>query len=108
MSAALPMFTEQQLKDALSAAFPFDAEPDGSWTLIESERRTAEAVIAARDAQWQAYATQARADLEAENAKLREALRNLLNDTQHAEHPDCEDGPCPVREARAALEKTND
>lgn len=39
----------------------------------------------------------------AENAKLREALRNLLEDTQHAEHEDCEDGPCPVREARATL-----
>ncbi|MDP3627121.1 MAG: hypothetical protein Q8S12_11015 [Hydrogenophaga sp.] len=33
------------------------------------------------------------------------ALVNLLNDTQHAEHPDCEDGPCPVREARAATQK---
>lgn len=51
-----------------------------------------------------AYATQARADLEAEVARLREVLQNLLNDTQHAEHPDCDDGPCPVREARAALE----
>lgn len=39
----------------------------------------------------------------AENERLREALKNLLQDTQHAEHEDCEDGPCPVREARAAL-----
>lgn len=44
----------------------------------------------------------------AENAKLRDALKNLLEDTQHAEHEDCEDGPCPVREARAALEKNHD
>ncbi len=44
--------------------------------------------------------------LEADRAMLREALKNLLDDTQHAEHPDCEDGPCPVREARTALEKT--
>ena len=39
----------------------------------------------------------------AERDRLREALKNLLQDTQHAEHEDCEDGPCPVREARAAL-----
>lgn len=39
----------------------------------------------------------------AERDALREALKNLLEDTQHAEHEDCEDGPCPVREARAAL-----
>lgn len=41
--------------------------------------------------------------LAAENKVLRDALANLLEDTQHAEHEDCEDGPCPVREARAAL-----
>jgi hypothetical protein len=35
--------------------------------------------------------------------KALDALENLLNDTQHAEHPDCDDGPCPVREARAVL-----
>lgn len=38
-----------------------------------------------------------------ERDALRNALKNLLDDTQHAEHEDCEDGPCPVREARAAL-----
>lgn len=38
------------------------------WTEVEL------AWVAARDAQWQAYATQSRADLEAENARLREAL----------------------------------
>lgn len=39
--------------------------------------------------------------------ELLAALANLLNDTQHAEHPDCDDGPCPVREARAAIQKAN-
>jgi hypothetical protein len=29
-----------------------------------------------------------------------EALQHLLDDTQHKTHPDCEEGPCPVREAR--------
>lgn len=43
--------------------------------------------------------------LEALNAELVEALRNLLEDTQHAEHEDCDEGPCPVRQARAALAK---
>ena len=42
----------------------------------------------------------------AERDRLREALKNLLEDTQHAEHEDCEDGPCPVREARASLGET--
>jgi hypothetical protein len=41
-----------------------------------------------------------------DNKHLRDALKNLLQDTQHAEHEDCEDGPCPVREARAALGET--
>ena len=36
---------------------------------------------------------------------LYEALKNLLEDTQHKEHADCDSGPCPVREARAALAK---
>lgn len=31
------------------------------------------------------------------------ALANLLDDTQHERHPDCADGPCPVREARDHL-----
>jgi len=31
-------------------------------------------------------------------------LRNLLDDTQHEAHLDCEDGPCPVREAREFLD----
>lgn len=35
--------------------------------------------------------------------KAHNALDDLLDDTQHAEHPDCDDGPCPVREARAVL-----
>lgn len=39
----------------------------------------------------------------AENERLRYALKNLLDDTQHKEHEDCESGPCPVREAREAL-----
>lgn len=37
--------------------------------------------------------------------QMAEALRGLLNDTQHARHDDCHDGPCPVREARDALAK---
>ena len=34
---------------------------------------------------------------------LTTALRDLLADSQHTQHPDCEDGPCPVRQARAVL-----
>jgi Zn ribbon nucleic-acid-binding protein len=44
-----------------------------------------------------------------ENALLREAadaLMELLNDTQHKRHPNCEDGGyCPVRDARRTLAK---
>lgn len=42
------------------------------WTEVEL------AWIAARDAQWQAYALAARADLEAENQQLRKALGDCL------------------------------
>lgn len=48
---------------------------------------------------------EANARLIAAAPDLLAALVNLLNDTQHAEHPDCDDGPCPVREARAAIQK---
>lgn len=37
--------------------------------------------------------------------ELLAALKALLEDTQHADHPDCESGPCPVRDARAAIAK---
>ena len=38
--------------------------------------------------------------------KLADALQELLADTQHAQHPSCEDGGyCPVRDAREALEE---
>lgn len=47
----------------------------------------------------------ANARLIAAAPELLEALQNLLNDTQHKEHQDCDDGPCPVREARAAIAK---
>ena len=43
--------------------------------------------------------------LESVTHDLLEALKNLLQDTQHKEHEDCEDGPCPVREAREAVRK---
>ena len=46
--------------------------------------------------------------LHAVNQELVEALKNLLEDTQHAEHDDCDDGPCPVREARAALARAKE
>ena len=36
-------------------------------------------------------------------ARLVLAMQALLDDTQHANHPDCEGGPCPVREARQAI-----
>lgn len=49
--------------------------------------------------------SEANARLIAAAPDLLAALVNLLNDTQHAEHPDCDDGPCPVREARAAIQK---
>lgn len=32
-----------------------------------------------------------------------DALMELLDDTQHKDHPDCEDGYCPVRDGRQAL-----
>lgn len=64
------------------------------------ERVFTHSQIKARDAQWMERITK----LEADRKMLREALKGLLDDTQHAEHPDCDDGPCPVREARAALE----
>ena len=50
------------------------------WTEVEL------AWVAARDAQWQAYATAARADLEAENKRLREALEAIAEccDEDHA------------------------
>lgn len=36
--------------------------------------------------------------------KLADALMDLLEDSQHAEHEDCEDGGyCPVRDGRRAL-----
>lgn len=38
------------------------------------------------------------AEADAEIERLRAALQNLLDDTQHAAHANCEDGPCPVRE----------
>jgi len=42
--------------------------------------------------------------LEVENERLREALKDLLEDTQHKDH-DCGDEKwCPVIKARAALE----
>lgn len=43
------------------------------------------------------------AELEAQNKQLLEALKGLLQDTQHAEH-DCGDEEwCPVIKARAAI-----
>jgi hypothetical protein len=43
--------------------------------------------------------------LETENQRLREALQDLLEDTQHKDH-DCGDEEwCPVIKARAALGK---
>jgi len=44
-------------------------------------------------------------ELQAENAKLRDALWDLLQDTQHIEH-DCGDvDHCPVLNARKLLER---
>jgi adenine-specific DNA glycosylase len=53
-----------------------------------------------------AYAEEAvRLERERSN-KLADALQELLADTQHAQHPSCEDGGyCPVRDAREALEE---
>lgn len=34
---------------------------------------------------------------------LAAALDNLLDDTQHDHHPDCPEGPCPVRDARTVM-----
>lgn len=61
-----------------------------------------------RESQLTAYDWQSTASSEGwlppeEVEKLREALRNLLNDTQHRAHAGCEAGPCPVREAREVL-----
>ncbi len=40
--------------------------------------------------------------LTAENERLRDALKDLLEDTQHVDH-NCGDEDCPVANARAAL-----
>ena len=56
-----------------------------------------------RVADWQSTARAANWLPPEEVAKLREALRDLLNDTQHSNHANCDDGPCPVREAREVL-----
>ena len=63
------------------------------WTEVEL------AWVAARDAQWQAYATAARADLEAENKRLREALRIAINQNEHDMLMTGEE----LRQARAVL-----
>lgn len=47
-----------------------------AYDIDDRERRFWHEQILARDAQWQAYATQARADLEADVARLREALND--------------------------------
>lgn len=51
-----------------------------------------------------AIQTDADIELIAAAPDLIDALEALLEDTQHAEH-DCGDPDCPVRKARAALEK---
>ena len=51
--------------------------PEHAWRWTPTEIRWMDA----RDAQWQAYATAARADLEAENARLREALNDIAEYT---------------------------
>ena len=43
----------------------------------------------------------------AERDRLRDALRNLLQDTQH-DHHNCGDADCPVLLARAALKGGGD
>lgn len=74
MSAALPPPMSDADREAV-----FRSLPD----MLEGFMKTwgwlhfAKGIEAARDAQWQAYAQQARAELEAENAKLREALKNV-------------------------------
>jgi hypothetical protein len=54
-------------------------------------------------------ATEGRIDVISDRELLREAadaLMRLLDDTQHKEHEDCEDGGyCPVRDARQTLAK---
>ena len=59
--------------------------------------------------QMQAYATQARADLEAENMRLREALREIADDYADRfdlESPSTNPGiKYVIKQARAALEK---
>jgi hypothetical protein len=47
--------------------------PEHAWRWTPTEIRWMDA----RDAQWQAYATQARADLDAENARMADALLNI-------------------------------
>lgn len=62
-------------------------------------------VVTEGDVDFAAVYEDADARLIAAAPELLEALQNLLNDTQHKEHQDCDDGPCPVREARAAIAK---
>lgn len=35
--------------------------------------------------------------------KVTDALSELLDDSQHLSHPNCDDGWCPVRDGRKAL-----
>ena len=71
--------------------------PEHHWRWTPLEIRWMDA----RDAQWQAYATQARADLEAENKRLREALHHIEG-VAMADEP--RDLPGIAKTARAALE----
>jgi hypothetical protein len=67
--------------------------------------RTSPKAASAFDLMCMAWEASARLERERSN-KLADALQELLADTQHAQHPSCEDGGyCPVRDAREALEE---
>jgi len=90
----------RDLADRLSGVDPAE---------IQAVLRTAASVydnLSAIADKWNLECDELREDnkrLSAERDELRTALKNLLEDTQHAEHEDCDEGPCPVREARELL-----
>ena len=79
MTTAPPPMIEREIIEARKAQVGRYGTMDQN-TRYSDSIAFARAVIAARDAQWQAYASQARADLEAENKLLRWVLKDIADD----------------------------
>lgn len=57
------------------------------------------------EATWEAAYTAGQRAGEQRECRLADALQELLSDSQHKEHPDCDDdGWCPVRDGRTVLQ----